>query len=244
MKKLTLMALAVASTTAYAQSTTDSVNVNVNPNDTLLIEVNEFATGSIATIGGADEDGDDNVTITLSTSDFSVTPATASITSADGDVGQLEPNVTLDYSVQNEYVFDVTMTDQGGLSATATAKVKVNPLPLGDIKPDTISVAENNPSISIFGLSTERTLPNGNVQTLTNGVQWEILSVDGVAHNPMTDPVSISGTDIVVAPNLNHEQQSVYAVEVNGRRGNTDTTDIIYLVVTNVNESPFKIYVK
>ena len=244
MKRTILFAALAATTAASAQSLTDSVNVNVNPTDTLFIEVDEFTTGALATIGGADEDGDDNVTVTLSTSDFSVTPANKDITEADGDIGQLEANVTLDYSVKNEYIFNTTITDAGGLSATAVTKVQVNPLGLGDIKPDTVTVAENDLNSSSFALSTERTLPNGNVQTLTNGVQWEILSVDGVAYDPATAPVSINGTDLVVASNLNHEQQSIYAVEVKATRGNKDTTDTVYLVVTNVNESPFKIYVK
>jgi len=238
------LSLAVAlSITAQAQVTTDSVNVNVNPTDTLLIEVDEFSTGAIATIGGADEDGTDTLSVSLSTSDFSVTPATSGVTSANGDIGSLEPNITLDYVVQDEYVFNTTITDAGGLSATAVTKVKVNPLPLGDIKPDSVQVAENSPS-ALFTLSVERTLPNGSQQTLTSNVTYEILTIDGAAYDPANDPFSISGTDLQVAANMNYEAASIYAVEIKATRGPTDTTDIVYVEITNVNEAPFKIYVK
>jgi hypothetical protein len=243
MKKLLLLSGLVVGMTATAQSTTDSVNVNVNPTDTLFIEVDEFSTGTIATIGGADEDGTDTLSVTLSTSDFSVTPSTSGVTASNGDIGGLVPQVTLDYAVQDEYVFNTTITDAGGLSATAVTKVKVNPLPLGDISPDSVQVAENSAATS-FALSVERTLPNGTQQTLTSGVQYEILTIDGAAYDPANDPFSISGADLNVGANFNYEVQDVYAVEIKATRGSTDTTDIVYVEITNVNEAPYKIYVK
>ena len=111
MKKTALLIATVLSTATFAQTATDSVNTNTNPSDTLLIEVQEFTTGPIATLGGADEDVTDTITVSLSTSDFSVTPATNAINATSDAIGDVVPNVTLDYATQSEYVFNTTLTD-------------------------------------------------------------------------------------------------------------------------------------
>ena len=68
MKKLILSIALIAGYTASAQVAIDSINSSVNPNDTLYMEVYEGETSVIGTLGGADRDGSDNLTISLSNS--------------------------------------------------------------------------------------------------------------------------------------------------------------------------------
>lgn len=252
MRKLILSALVVASTTTYGQSLIDSVNANVNGNDTLYMEVFEGETDPFATIGGTDEDGADNLTITLSnTSDFVLNPASANVTAANGDIGTIAPTAAFDADVQDKYVFNTTITDDDGLAMTAVTKVKVKRRDIIDIKPYSMSVAENTMTVKEFQLIANRLKGNGDTAVINNGnVSFEILSVDGVAYSLVNNVApwpfyigSISNKLEVTAP-LNYEEQSQYLIEVKATRGSKTFTKVLKLNVTNVNESPYRIYVK
>ena len=239
MKTTSTILAAVLTTTAFAQSVSDSVNVNQNPNDTLYIEVQEFTTGVIKTLAAADADITDTLTATLNTTAFSVTPPTAAVNATSNDIGDIVPTGTLNSAVQDEYVFNTTIQDAGGLSMTAVTKVKVTPLTMDDIKVDTILVAENSAALTET-LSAFVTLPSGSVQQVTGGVTFTIGNVNGQVNPDWT----IVNGELVVPANLNYEQVNEYAVEVTATRGNLDFTDTIVVLVTNVNEAPFKVFVK
>ena len=253
MRKLILSALVVASTTTYGQSLIDSVNANVNGNDTLYMEVFEGETDPFATIGGTDEDGADNLTITLSnTSDFVLSPASANVTAANGDIGTIAPAVAFDADVQDKYVFNTTITDDDGLAMTAVTKVQVKRRDIIDIKPYSMSVAENTMTVKEFQLIANRLKANGDTADINNGnVIFEILSVDNVAYSLNANNVapwpfyigSISNKLEVTAP-LNYEEQSQYLIEVKATRGSNSFTKVLKLNVTKVNELPYRIYVK
>lgn len=251
MRKLILSALVVASTTTYGQSLIDSVNANVNGNDTLYMEVFEGETAPFATIGGTDEDGADNLTITLSnTSDFVLNPASANVTAANGDIGTIAPAVAFDADVQDKYVFNTTITDDDGLSMTAVTKVQVKRRDIIDIKPYSMSLAENTMTVKEFQLTADRLKANGDTAVINNGnVDFEILSVDGVAYSLVNNvapwPFYISSVNkLEVTAPLNYEEQSQYLIEVKATRGSNTFTKVLKLNVTNVNESPYRIYVK
>ena len=251
MRKLILSALVVASTTTYGQSLIDSVNANVNGNDTLYMEVFEGETDPFATIGGTDEDGADNLTITLSnTSDFVLSPASANVTAANGDIGTIAPAVAFDADVQDKYVFNTTITDDDGLAMTAVTKVQVKRRDIIDIKPYSMSVAENTMTVKEFQLIANRLKANGDTAVIGNGnVDFDILSVDGVAYSLVNNvapwPFYISSVNkLEVTAPLNYEEQSQYLIEVKATRGSNTFTKVLKLNVTNVNESPYRIYVK
>ena len=251
MRKLILSALVVASTTTYGQSLIDSVNANVNGNDTLYMEVFEGETDPFATIGGTDEDGADNLTITLSnTSDFVLSPASANVTAANGDIGTIAPAVAFDADVQDKYVFNTTITDDDGLAMTAVTKVQVKRRDIIDIKPYSMSVAENTMTVKEFQLTANRLKANGDTAVIGNGnVDFDILSVDGVAYSLVNNvapwPFYISSVNkLEVTAPLNYEEQSQYLIEVKATRGSNTFTKVLKLNVTNVNESPYRIYVK
>ena len=257
MKKLILSIALIAGYTASAQVAIDSINVNVNPNDTLFMEIFEGETSVIGTLGGADVDGADNLTISLSnTTDFVVTPASANITAADGDIGDISPVVAFDADVQSEYVFTTTLTDAGGLSASAITSVKVRRRGIVDIKPNAFTLAENVMTPSIFPMEARRVKANGDSVVLNaNSVSYEILSVDGTAYTTTANGTApwpfyigsnpVTGLDhIIVTAPLNYEDQTQYLVEVKATRGNKTYTEVLKLNVTNVNEVPYKIYVK
>lgn len=239
---ITTIAIAVA-TAGYAQTVTDTVNTNTNPSDTLLIEVDEFTTTSLTEFGVADEDGTDHITLSLSGTDaaaFTLAPDTATVSPTAGTVGELLPQVTLDATAQARYDFTITATDDEGLSAQAQVKVQVNPLSLTDITPDSLTIAENSVGQSVT-LSTTVTLPNGNAQQV-GGVSYTLVSVNGITPDP--NQFSIAGTDLSIGANFDYEQEDLYELEVVADRGNKTLTDMIYVTITNVNESPFKIWVK
>ena len=254
MKKLILTALVVASTTTYGQVATDSINANVNPNDTLYMEIYEGETSVIGTLGGADADGSDNVTISLSnTTDFVVTPASANITAADGDIGDISPVAAFDADVQSEYIFNTTLTDAGGLSMTAVTSVKVKRRDIDDIKVDTISVAENSNMVLSATMSAWWTKANGNFKKVNkNNVTLEILSIDGAPYSVVngvstTLPIYLVQNDqLQITGSLDHETNEWITVRVKATRNNGGQSyeEDIYINVTNVNEVPYKIYVK
>lgn len=239
MKKTALILATVSAFAMNAQSLTDSVNVNQNPNDTLYIEVVEFSTGTIKTIAAQDTDINDTLTVTLSTTDFVVTPPTAAVNATSNDIGDITSAVPLNSAIQDEYVFNTTITDAGGLSMSAVTKVKVTPLSITDITPDSVSVAENSVATNVQ-LGATITLPSGNVQQVTNAVTYTLGNVNGSA-NP---DWSISNSELVIPANLNYEEEDEYAVEVTATRAGQSFTDTIYVSVTNVNEAPFKVFVK
>ena len=201
MRKLILTALVLATTTTYAQNEIDSINANQNPNDILYFEVDDGETDPFATLGGSDEDGADNLTISFDGvgSAFIVSPASANVTSANGDIGQIEPVSAMDADTKDEYLFNTTITDAGGLDMVVATKVVVRRKDIDDIKVDTVTIAENS-TVPISGtMSAWWTKNNGTTKKVNkNKVTLEILSIDG-------------------AP---------------------------YINVTNVNENPFRIYVK
>lgn len=252
MRKLILTALVVASTTTYGQVAIDSVNANQNPNDTLYMEVFEGETDPFATIGGTDEDGADNLTITLSnTTDFVLNPASANVTAANGDIGTIAPAQAFDADVQSSYVFNTTIADDDGLSMTAVTKVNVKRRDIIDIKPWSMSIAENTQLVKEFQLVANRLKANGDTAVINNGnVTFEILSVDGSAYSvvngaaPWPFYITAQTNKLEVTAPLNYEEQSQYLIEVKATRGQKTFTKVLKLNVTNVNESPYRIYVK
>jgi hypothetical protein len=255
MKNLLLTALVVASTTTYGQSLIDSVNVNQNANDTLYMEIDDGETAGFATIGGNDEDGSDVLTITFDGvgSAFQMTPASASITAADGDIGQIEPVGVIDADTKENYIFNTTITDAGGLDMVVATKVHVNRRPIDNIKVDTITIAENSTAPLSTTMSAWWTKANGNFKKVNkNKVTLEILSIDGAPYSVVngvstTLPIYLTQQDQmqITAP-LDHEKNEWITVRVKATRinGGQSYEEDIYINVTNVNENPFRIYVK
>tara|TARA_R110000772_G_scaffold205622_1_gene316230 strand:- start:277 stop:1041 length:765 start_codon:yes stop_codon:yes gene_type:complete len=254
MKKLILSIALIAGYTASAQVAIDSINSSVNPNDTLYMEVYEGETSVIGTLGGADRDGSDNLTISLSnTTDFVVTPASANITAADGDIGDISPVVAFDSDVKSEYIFNTTITDAGGLSMTAITSVKVKQRDIDNIKVDTITVAENTTNPYSTTMSAWWTKANGTAKKINKTkVTLEILSIDGVAYSVVngvstTLPIYLVQNDqMQITGALDHETNEWIVVRVKATRNNGGQSyeEDIYINVTNVNEVPYKIYVK
>jgi hypothetical protein len=85
---------------------------------------------------------------------------------------------------------------------------------------------------------------------INNGnVTFEILSVDGTAYSVVNGaaawPFYITAQNkLEVTAPLNYEEQSQYLIEVKATRGSKTFTKVLKLNVTNVNESPYRIYVK
>jgi len=255
MKKLILTALVVATTTTYAQNEIDSVNANVNPSDILYIEVEDGETAAFATIGGSDEDGSDNLTVTFDGvgSAFQMSPASANVTSNDGDIGQIEPVAALDADVKDEYLFNTTITDAGGLDMVVATKVVVKRKDIDDIKVDTITIAENSMNPYSTTMSAWWTKNNGTAKKVNkNKVTLEILSIDGTPYSVVngvstTLPIYLVQNDqLQITGSLDHESNEWITVRVKATRNNNSQSyeEDIYINVTNVNENPFRIYVK
>lgn len=255
MKKLILTALVVATTTTYAQNEIDSVNANVNPSDILYIEVEDGETAAFATIGGSDEDGSDNLTVTFDGvgSAFQMSPASANVTSANGDIGQIQPVAALDADVKDEYLFNTTITDAGGLDMVVATKVVVMRKDIDDIKVDTITVAENAMVPYSATMSAWWTKSNGTTKQINkNKVTLEIVSIDGTPYSLVngvstTLPIYFAnGDQLEITGPLDHESNEWITVRVKATRnsGGQSYEEDIYINVTNVNENPFRIYVK
>ncbi len=255
MRKLILTALVVATTTTYAQNEIDSVNANVNPTDILYIEVDDGETAAFATIGGSDEDGADNLTVTFDGvgSAFQMSPASANVTSANGDIGQIEPVAALDADTKDEYLFNTTITDAGGLDMVVATKVVVKRKDIDDIQVDTVTVAENSQLVFSTTMSAWWTRGNGVAKKVNkNKVTLEILSIDGTPYSVVngvstTLPIYLVQNDqLQITGALDHEKNEWITVRVKATRNNGGQSyeEDIYVNVTNVNENPFRIYVK
>tara|TARA_R100000544_G_scaffold37190_1_gene27725 strand:+ start:10003 stop:10770 length:768 start_codon:yes stop_codon:yes gene_type:complete len=255
MKNLFLTALVVATTTTYAQNEIDSINSNVNPSDILYFEVEDGETDPFATLGGSDEDGADNLTISFDGvgSAFTMTPASANVTSANGDIGQIEPVNAMDADTKDEYLFNTTITDAGGLDMTVATRVVVKRKDIDDIQVDTVIVPENSNLVMTTTMSAWWTKNNNTAKKINkNKVTLEILSIDGTPYSVVngvstTLPIYLVQNDqLQITAPLDHEKNEWVVVKVKATRNSSGQSyeEDIYINVTNVNENPFRIYVK
>ena len=237
MKKVLTISAALVSLGAFAQTTTNSVNTNTNPNDTLLVVVTENQTGALATLGGEDTDGNDVLTLALSGTDaslFAVTPASGSVAVGGTDIGDLTSTATFNVDVKSQYNFSVSATDAGGLTTGAIpVVVKVQAASIDSLTSQ-VHVAENTTGGASWPLTAY--LSNGNT---TQGGQW-VLNNPPSGFTLTQNNVLTMNASVV----LDHETTPYYDVNVTMSRGQATITQDVRVFVDNVNETPFRIYVK
>jgi hypothetical protein len=194
---------------------------------TFTVDENSGEETEVGTLVATDPDGDDlTYAITAGNDDgfFGIDEVSGMIT--------LSENADLNYEAKSSYSLTVTVTDDGGLSATATITIKVdnvNEAPA--IEAATFSVAEDSAAAAQVGVLTAGDPEGGTVTySITGG------NSDG-AFRIEADPTRTIYVDDASA--LDYETNPQYSLTVSGQdaAGNIGTA-IVTIHITDANDAP------
>jgi VCBS repeat-containing protein len=200
----------------------DSFNLDVDENSAL-----DSPVGSVA---ANDTDSGDTLTYSLSAGPFAI----------DGATGAITVNAALDFETTPIYTLQVTVTDIGGQSDTATLTIQVNNVneppdfdTLWEPDEDYFDVEENKPYGELVGQLVVIDPDNGDTLTysITAGNDDGAFAID--ANGAIT---------VADSTKLNFEATTTYTLSVKVTdNGGLDDICRVVITVTDVNEAPIGI---
>ncbi len=143
---------------------------------------------------------------------------------------QLLTTQSFDYEIQNEYILNITVTDEGGLSYTKDFTIKIK------------NINENPTHIELYNSSFYENIEIGYVVSNLNTVDPDKTRLFTYILNNYNDKFIISNNQLITKDNFDYEIQNEYIlnITVTDQGGLTYTKDLT-ITVLNVNERPTNI---
>ncbi|WP_176495042.1 cadherin repeat domain-containing protein [Fibrobacter sp. UWT3] len=150
----------------------------------------------------------------------------------DSNIIRVKESGTLDYETDSVFTFHVVVTDQDGLSDTATITVNLNDTPEPpkfDDKTPTFAVDENVPAGTFVGVVTASDVDDDDTLTYSIGDPTDTFIIDEV-----TGEITVKADSTI-----DYETKNEYTVTVvvTDKYGYTDTATVT-IKVNDVNEAP------